>query len=151
MPNYTLYSIPAYLTLALVPHTYSVYYLSTNRKRWDNANPRGTQFAASLSKSLPPNVLAKYERLRAAHNNMLENMSFFVGAVLAGAVMKLDAGFMNQSVAVYLGTRVAYLASYATNESQGWSRLRSVLYTAGIVVLSWIHIKSGQKLVAETI
>lgn len=150
MPNYSIYSILGYVTLTFVPHVHSVYYLANHSQRRDNTNPRGSKFASNLNKSLPPQVLAKYERLRAAHSNMLENMAFFIGAVLSGVITNLDADFMNRWLATYLATRVVYLLSYSTTEKWRWSLLRSVLYTAGGLVLGGIYVKAGQKLVAGT-
>src|SRR5665213_929945 len=127
-PNYSLYAIPAYVFTAMLPHVYSIVLLSANKKRWDNVSPRSQKFADSLKKSVPPACLAKFERCRAAHNNMMENMAYFVGAVVAGNMVRLDAGFMNRSVLLYFATRAAYLFSYIQNESPQLSYLRSIVY-----------------------
>jgi uncharacterized MAPEG superfamily protein len=148
--NYSLYSIPAYIVLAMVPHVYSITLLSRHKKRWDNVSPRSQKFASALQKSIPPDCLAKYERSRAAHNNMMENMAYVIGAVLAGNMVKLNAGFMNKSMALYFVTRMAYLVSYIQTEKLHLSHLRSMIYTTGVVVLSVIYFKAAGVLASES-
>ena len=148
-PNYSLFSIPLYLFLTMVPHVYSVIFLARYKRMWDTACPRGTKFSQNISKSLPPQALAQYERARGAHNNMYENMAFFVGAVLAGAMMRVDAEFMNRWLAVYLVTRILYLGSYIVTENPKLAHARSVIFTGGLVVLAAIYVKAAQILVAE--
>jgi len=148
--NYSLYSIPAYIVLAMVPHVYSLTLLSTHKKHWDNVSPRSQKFTSSLQKSIPPDCLAKYERSRAAHNNMMESMAYVIGAVIAGNMVKLDAGFMNKSMALYLMTRMAYVASYIQTEKLHLSYIRTVVYIVGMAVLSVIYFKAGGVLASES-
>jgi len=148
--NYSLYSIPAYIVLAMVPHVYSLTLLSTHKKHWDNVSPRSQKFTSSLQKSIPPDCLAKYERGRAAHNNMMESMAYVIGAVIAGNMVKLDAGFMNKSMALYLMTRMAYVASYIQTEKLHLSYIRTVVYIVGMAVLSVIYFKAGGVLASES-
>ena len=145
--NYSLYSIPAYLALAMYPHAYSVYLVtSANNNQWSHASPRSTVLASTVKQSVPAACYAKYERCRAAHSNMLENMAFVVGAVLAGNMAKLDAKFMNITMGVYSATRLGYLMAYVQTEKEEYSQLRTVFYLAGSVALTVIYWKAAQVL-----
>jgi uncharacterized MAPEG superfamily protein len=142
--NYSLYGIPAYWTLALIPHVYSVVLVSNNKQKWDNANSKSEKFSALLRKNLPPNTLAKYERARAAHNNMLsENMALFVGAVLAGNMAGLEARFMNNIIGGYLLSRVAYLGCYLYIRRQKYALMRTTVFNMGCGLLLWVYFKAA--------
>lgn len=65
---------------------------SANNKKWNNANPRGTDTNSIYKSSVPAEVFAKYERAEAAHKNLLENAPLFVGAVGMGCWAGLAPG-----------------------------------------------------------
>lgn len=128
----------------MIPHIYSVMIVATNKQKWDNASPRSEKFSVSLKKSIPPDAFHQYERSRAAHSNMLsENMAFFIGAVLAGNMSGLDAGFMNNITGWYLASRVAYLICYIYIGSQRYSWMRTVTFNAGCFILLWVYFKAA--------
>lgn len=150
--NYSLYAIPAYYTLAMVPHIYSVVLVGMNKQHWDNASPRSKKFDESLKKGIPPQAYVVFERCRAAHNNMLsENMAFVVGAVLAGNMAGLDGGFMNKMCGWYLVTRVAYLLCYINIGRQKYALLRTATFNAGILILFWIYIKAAGEMSVKVV
>ena len=149
-PNYSLFAIPAYMVLASIPHAYSVYYIGCNNNwKWDNASPRSTGNRTSVSKSVPNEVYRKFERCRAAHDNMLENMAFVVGGILAGVICKLEAGWMNTMCGVCLASRVLYLLSYMSISSQKLSPLRTVWYLVSSIAIMAMYWKAGWVLVKE--
>ena len=128
-PNYALLSIPVYFVIAMVPHAFSVSLIvSNNNKKWDNASPRSTDNRSKTEASVPKHVYRKFERCRAAHDNMMENMAFVVGGILSGVIAKLDADWMNQMCAVYLVSRILYTVSYVQISSFKWSPLRTVWF-----------------------
>ena len=142
--NYSLYGIPAYYFLAMLPHIYSVMIVSRNKQNWDNASPRSEKFSASLKRALPPNAFSKYERARAAHTNMLsENMAFFTGAVLAGNMAGVDAGFMNNTTTAYLASRVVYLICYICIRRQRYAVMRTIAFNTGCAILMWVYFKAA--------
>lgn len=104
------------MVLAMIPHCYSVWLITKHNnkksKKFDLPSPRSTDNRASIEKSVPREVYRKYERCRAAHDNMFENMAFVVGGILSGVIGKLDPSFMNRACAVYLGSRVLYTITY---------------------------------------
>lgn len=127
--NYSLFAIPAYLVIAMAPHAYSVYYITMhNNNKFDLPSPRSTNNRNILEKSVPKDVFRKYERCRAAHDNMLENMAFVVGGILSGVVARLDAGLMNTLCAGCLLSRVVYAISYVNISSHKWAPLRTLWY-----------------------
>ena len=63
-----------------------------NNNQFNNANPRGIDTHAHYKKSVPAPVFAQWERAEAAHRNALENAPLFVGAVVVGNMVGLEAG-----------------------------------------------------------
>jgi uncharacterized MAPEG superfamily protein len=57
----------------------------------NNANPRGVSTLEYYRKCTSEAIYAKAERAEACHKNNMENAPFFVGAVLAGNAVGLDA------------------------------------------------------------
>jgi uncharacterized MAPEG superfamily protein len=129
LANYSLFAIPAYWAIAMVPHVYSVYLVTKhNNNRFDTPSPRSTGNRDILEKSIPKEVFRKYERCRAAHDNMLENMGAVVGGILSGVVTRLDADLMNTLSTVLLATRVVYLLCYINISSRKWATLRTLWF-----------------------
>ena len=146
-PNYSLFTIIAYMVLAAVPHAYSVCLIGSNNNwKWDNASPRSQNNRSNVSKSVPNEVYRKFERCRAAHDNMLENMAFVIGGILAGIMCKLDAGWMNTMSAICIGSRVLYVLSYVCTSSQSLSPLRTVWYLTSSIPILLMYWKAGMVL-----
>ena len=56
-PNYSLFTIPAYMVLAMIPHAYSVQVItSNNNKKWNNASPRSLSNLQMVEKSVSKDV-----------------------------------------------------------------------------------------------
>ncbi len=148
--NYSLFAIPAYMVLAQIPHAYSVALIgSSNNWKWDNSSPRSTRNRTHTSQSVPAETYRKFERCRAAHDNMLENMAFVVGGILAGVVCKLDARLMNVLSAICLASRILYIPTYIQTSNQKLSPLRTIWYLVSNIAIFVLYWKSGWKL-AET-
>lgn len=59
--NLSIYAIPVYYILSLVPHSYGLnLIMSTKNGRWDNANPRSPKTQAAAEKSVPAATFARY-------------------------------------------------------------------------------------------
>lgn len=94
--NYSIYAIPAFYILALVPYFYAGALLNRGTNgRVDNANPRGTSFSEITQKSLDKASLSRLERTKAAHANALENLPLFASAVICANMAGLDKGTLN--------------------------------------------------------
>ena len=148
-PNYSLFTIPAYLVLAMIPHAYSIILITSHDpKAWNNTNPRSSTNTERIQKAIPRRTYQKYERLRAAHNNMMENMAFVVGAVLAGNMARLEPGWLNNMCGAYLMSRVLYVFSFAQTETLALSPLRTIWYSLGQIPLFWIYGRAGMRIAA---
>ncbi|KAF2476180.1 uncharacterized protein BDR25DRAFT_277172 [Lindgomyces ingoldianus] len=145
--NYSIYSIPVYWFLALVPHAFAVQLMKgANNKKWDNANPRGADANAKYQKAVPNQIWCKFERAEAAHKNMLESAPLFIGAILAGNIAGLPKSTLNTAAGAYLGLRVAYIAIYINVANQKLSMLRSATWAISTGVLFRLLIQAGNKL-----
>lgn len=128
-PNYALFTIPAYMVVAMGPHAYSTYLVTKhNNNQFSLASPRSTNNRSMIEKTVPKEIYRQYERCRAAHDNMLENMAFMVGGILSGVVTKLDADLMNVLCGIYLASRIVYTICYTNITSQRWASLRTLWY-----------------------
>lgn len=146
--NYSLFTIIAYMVLAAVPHAYSVFLIGSNNNwKWDNASPRSQSNRSNVSTSVPNHVYRKFERCRAAHDNMLENMAFVIGGILAGIMCRLDAGWMNTMCAICLASRVVYVWTYVHTSSKSLSPLRTVWYLSASIPVLLMYWKAGLVLV----
>ena len=68
--NLSIYAIPIFYILVLAPHAYAIGYIKrANKGRYDSANAHGQKFQTSIQKTVPPEILARYERAERAHNN----------------------------------------------------------------------------------
>jgi uncharacterized MAPEG superfamily protein len=128
-PNLSLFAIPAYWILTMLPHNYAIAIMrKANNGRWNNASPRSSKWDATLRESTPADVYARYERAEAAHKNGMENFPIFAGAILAGNIAKLDTLTLNAFVAAYLCSRVAYTVIYVSVNSHRYSLYRTAIW-----------------------
>lgn len=105
-PNYSIYAIPAFYFLALVPQFYSTVLINrATNGRFDNANPRGASFSETCKKSLDKATLGRFERAKAAHTNALENLPLFASAVICANMAGLQKGMVNSVRTKYLLTQ----------------------------------------------
>ncbi|KAF2867956.1 hypothetical protein BDV95DRAFT_501944 [Massariosphaeria phaeospora] len=149
-PNYVLYSVPIYWALALWPHAYAMRIMkSANNNKFDNVNPRGSEASAKYQKAIPAAVYTRFERAEAAHKNALESAPLFIGAVLAGTVVGLPAGFLNAAIGSYLGLRIVYTALYINVTTRKYSFARTLTWAASTLLLFGIYIKAGNKTIAQ--
>ena len=145
--NYSIYAIPAYWLLAMVPHMYGMQYVkNANNGRWSNVSPRSTKWGNTLEKSLPADVFATFERCEAAHKNSVENLPLFLGAIVLGNMAKLPAGTLNGVAGTFLGLRVAYTLAYINTTNEKASFARTGLWISSIVTLMYLIVKSGNVL-----
>lgn len=133
--NYSLLAIPAHWVLSLAPHAYAMQIVKgATNGRWNNANPRGSSWAAELQRIVPADVLARHERAEAAHRNGLESLPMFVAAVLAANVAGLDRGLVDTHAAVFLGLRVVYTLIYINVSKRKASFARTGVWMSSMMV-----------------
>ncbi|KAF2032296.1 hypothetical protein EK21DRAFT_61268 [Setomelanomma holmii] len=149
-PNYSLYSIPIFWFISLYPHAYAASLIKkSNNNKWNNHNPRSIDTNTSYQKAVPATCYARFERAEAAHKNGMENAPFFVGAVVVGNTVGLDAsmlGTMNVVMGMYLVLRMVYTVLYINTTTQKTSYLRSLTWFAGVVLLMGVYVRAGSVL-----
>ncbi|KAH7126941.1 hypothetical protein B0J11DRAFT_526813 [Dendryphion nanum] len=149
-PNYSLYTIPLYWILALIPHAYAIGLIKkSNNNNFNNANPHSLTTTAEYQKTVPAKVFARYERAEAAHHNAMENAPFFVGAVVLGNWVGLEHGTMNFATGAVLLLRLVYTLLYIRIEKTQFSHARSAVWAAGVGVLMGLYIKAGNVVVGR--
>lgn len=129
MANISVFVIPVYWILTMLPHNYAIAIMrKANNGRWNNSNPRFSKWDATLRESTPAEVYGRYERAEAAHKNGMENFPVFVGAILAGNIAKLDTVTLNAFVGAYLSLRVVYTFVYISVTSHRFSLFRTMVW-----------------------
>ena len=148
--NLSVLAIPAYIALALLPHSYALNVATRgDLLKWDNRNPRSTTMKASLKERLDAETYAKYERLEACHANWMENLPIFGFAVVLGNMAGLKRegiGGLNGFVATFLAIRAIYTVIYVNNTTQGTTVLRSGLFFTGLGLCFSTIIRSAKAL-----
>jgi uncharacterized MAPEG superfamily protein len=144
MTNLSLFAVPAYWILCLVPHNYAIGIMrKANNGMWDNTSPRSSNWDAKLKKSVPAEIFAKYERAEAAQKNSFENFPIFVGAILAGNLAKLGSPLLNSFVGAYLGMRVLHTIVYVSVSSNKYSFFRTAIWGISTLMCMGVYVKSG--------
>lgn len=82
-----------------------------------NVMPRDDLQKAEIAKKLSPGTLAWLKRQSAAHYNGLENLSFYVAAILALNQVGAPVDYINKFAARYLLLRIAYTIWYIANSA----------------------------------
>ncbi|KAL8702701.1 MAG: hypothetical protein Q9201_004122 [Fulgogasparrea decipioides] len=142
--NYSIYTIPLFYTINMIPHWYSVLVISGGSfSSWNHANPRSAAWHASFKKRVPAANYARWERARAAHNNGLENFPILVAAVILGNMAKLDAHDMNRAFGTFLVLRALYILAYINVTNRLWSNLRTAFYIGSIYQCFSAIVKAG--------
>lgn len=147
-PNYSIYAIPAFYILALVPQFYSTILINrATNGHFDNVNPRGASFSETCKKSLDKATLGRFERAKAAHANALENFPLFASAVICANMAGLEKGMMNLTCGAFLGLRIAYTFLYIGVESRKFSFVRTLVWMTSVGCCMTLLFKAGNVLV----
>jgi uncharacterized MAPEG superfamily protein len=142
--NFSIFAVPVYWLLCIIPHTYAVSLIVKNSNgRYDNSSPRSTNYEATLRKTVPGPVYARYERAEAAQKNGFENFALFVGAVMAGNMAHLEARTLNIFVAAHLISRIGYTIAYINISTHRLSPIRSCWYFLGLLQCLWVYVAAG--------
>lgn len=145
--NYSIYTIPFYYFMAILPHSYAISLVrGANSGKWDNSNPRSTNLHSSIQKSVPAVTFGRYERAEACHKNCELNFAPFAAAVILGNVAKLPATTLNITAASFLALRVAYIFAYINIGDPKRSFVRTAIYAASNVVLGYLVVLAGNAL-----
>ncbi|CAG8950057.1 hypothetical protein HYFRA_00008289 [Hymenoscyphus fraxineus] len=150
MPNLSLFAIPAYWLLSMLPNLYAIHLAArSNNGVWDNTSPRSAEWEERVRKSTTSEQYNTYIRSRAAHKNGFETLPLFIGAILAGNAAKLGPEYMNMFVGVNLVLRVVYTIVYVRTTKNSSSYFRTVVWFAECYYCLWVFTKSGLVLMEE--
>lgn len=144
MENYSLYAIPAYVILTLVPNIIAVFSIKkATNDRFDNANPRSTKFAASLEKTVAPAVRESYERMKACHQNGMESLPLVCTALILANMANVQNSSLNTFAAAYLALRAVYTVLYVNTTDGTVALARSAVWMAGTVYCMYMIVKAA--------
>lgn len=144
MLNISLFVVPAYWVLTMLPHQYVITIITkANNGRWENSNPRSSNWDATLRQSIPAEIYGRYERAEAAHKNGFENLPIFVGAILAGNIAHLSSPILNAFVAIYIFLRILFTGVYISVTQNRTSFLRTVIWFVSTMPCMAIFIRAG--------
>ncbi|MCJ1427310.1 hypothetical protein MMC29_005213 [Sticta canariensis] len=142
--NYSIYAIPAYFVLSMLPHNYALIIIkSANNGRWDNSNPRSSGWNEKIQKSTPAEIFSRYERAEGAHKNGMENMAIFCTTIILGNMAELPASTLNTVAGLYLALRAIYTLAYIYIGSAKYSYVRSGIWGGTIALCSYQIIRAG--------
>ena len=142
--NYSIFAIPAFHILALVPHAYgSAQVVSARNGKHNNHNPRGQANLEDIKRTVPKETWQTFERSKAAHQNSLENLPLFTAAIICGNIARLDPDTLNMACGAFLGLRVAYLAIYLGITETRLSYARTAIWMSSVVVCFYVLISAG--------
>ena len=142
--NYSLYAVPAYYVLSLLPHQYAVSTIkAANNGRWNNANSRSSNWIEQIQKSVPAEVFGRYERAEAAHKNSMENLVVFYTALVLGNMAHLPAGTMNTVAGLFLVLRALYPVLYIRTTSHKHSFARTAVWGSSILLCMYTVVRAA--------
>ncbi|KZT62518.1 hypothetical protein CALCODRAFT_489895 [Calocera cornea HHB12733] len=147
-PGLALYALPAAFFVGLAPHVQKIMLFESSGIKIDNRSPRSVTSAAE-KKGIPAPLLAKADRLAAAHQNGIENFPLFAAAVLAGTAAGLPAAKVNLFAGAYLGLRVVYNLAYANQTTLAIAGVRSLAFWIGTGWAFYIMCSAGSALGAK--
>ncbi|MCJ1281201.1 hypothetical protein MMC26_000519 [Xylographa opegraphella] len=145
--NYSIYAIPAFWLLSLLPHNYAVYTITAaNNGKWDNANPRSSAWDKQLQATVPAACYERYERAEAAHKNGMENLALFATAIVLGNMAALDVGKLNSVAAEVLALRALYNVVYVTVGDARMSFARTAIWAVSVGCCFYLIVQAGHVL-----
>ncbi|GAA5969851.1 hypothetical protein JCM3765_004595 [Sporobolomyces pararoseus] len=142
--NYSFYAVPAMWLASIGPHFYAAYLTkqSNDLPDFDNVSPR--EFLKKVAgQEKQSEIVRRYLRAEAAQQNGFESWGVFASAVVVGNLARLPVKYMNFFAGGYLLSRIIYNILYIRTTSAAWSNLRSVVYVAGVGLISTTFVRAG--------
>ncbi|KAF9083715.1 hypothetical protein BGX29_011150 [Mortierella sp. GBA35] len=128
--NTALLALPAAAALAYAPHCIRAFIVLAQTKRWNNVNPRGQLDRAEGKMTKAAWLMAK--RAESAHNNGIETLPIFYGAVLAALHAGVAKDTVNYWSTFFVASRFLYNVVYIFNTNQLSALARTTIWSAGI-------------------
>ncbi|KAH7887099.1 hypothetical protein F5I97DRAFT_1105039 [Phlebopus sp. FC_14] len=142
-PALALYSIPAVWVLAYVP-AFLKNATITRAAGWDNVAPR-----ENIARVRDAEKTALIKRMDGAHQNGLEILPLWIGAVLAGTATHLDTRTMNVSAVSFITLRALYVYVYVTHKTSLQSLARTFLWLGSTGIALRLLLKAGSSVTGE--
>ena len=126
--QFVLVTIPVHIIMAYIPYAIRQIAILMMRKGFDNANPR--LYIASLENEALSGNPAPLFALRAhgCHLNSIENLGFWIPAVLAALLYSTVPYLALIVAAIHLGLRFFYMLFYLFNSNKIVSYFRSLIW-----------------------
>ncbi|GJE85339.1 MAPEG family protein [Phanerochaete sordida] len=147
-PGLALYSIPAVWFTAFYP-SFIRFIQMSNTIGYNNVLPRANMARLKDNQKLDQATRDRLARMIGAHENGMENLPLWIGAVLAGYIAGLPHSTLNTFALGYVGLRVLYNFIYINHTSEAVSNLRSLTFFTGLAFPLTLLVKSANKLAAS--
>ncbi|KZL85605.1 membrane protein [Colletotrichum incanum] len=143
----SLYTVPAALTMAMLPNVYALALSGTN---YDLCNPRKLQDNIATDDKLDKIAKARILRAKAASDNAFETLGFYSAAVVAANVAGVDAHIVNVLSLGYVGCRALYNIIYVRlQDNRNFGPLRSLAWMASIGISFMLYFKAAAQLASS--
>ncbi|KAI9101787.1 hypothetical protein DFS34DRAFT_611538 [Phlyctochytrium arcticum] len=142
--NYSLYTLPAAVILAYVPHFIKGSVIKNATGKYNNQNPRSQ--LEKIEQKMSKEAFTKAQRCSAAHSNALEGFPVFASAVILGNMARLPISTLNAYAVGYISIRAIYTALYVSQKSEKTAAARSITWVAGIASCITLMIKAANVL-----
>ncbi|EKM57676.1 uncharacterized protein PHACADRAFT_138913 [Phanerochaete carnosa HHB-10118-sp] len=122
-PGLALYSIPGVWFIAFYPSFVRFLKLSSTIG-WNNVQPRSNMARLKDNQKLDQATRDRLARMIGAHENGMENLPLWIGAVLAGYTAGIPHSTLNTFAVGYVGLRLLYNFIYINQTTEAVGNLR---------------------------
>jgi len=134
--NLTILAIPAYYSLAVLPHMYAINVATNNRPlEWDNRAPRSSEHKAAVKQEIGEEAYARYERAEGAHANALEQLPLFASAIIVGNAAGLPRKGvfgLDTFVGAWFAVRVLHTVTYIAGSTKQAAWIKTGVWAASL-------------------
>ncbi len=135
------------LTLAALPHWYTIYLAESNKVQggWSNVNPRFwvQQLIAKSATSKLSELELFILRGQSCQANAFENAPLFAATLIWANYTALPLATINNFVIAYLASRALYTVLYLNTTSKVNSFARTIAFNFGILHMLSLWIRGG--------
>lgn len=134
MAHTAIWSVPAAWGLSMAPLIARVILVKT-KGRFDHATPR--DHISQIAK-MPPSLQQLAARLAASHNNQLETLGYYAGAIAVAVAVRVPPHALARLAGMYIKSRIAYNLAYAAPQVANGA-LRGVSFIASVTTIAIIY------------
>src|SRR5688572_3440984 len=104
--NFPIFTIPLAIFMTYSPHFIRGFITLHASGKWTNFQPRHQNNAQTST--LPPKAAERVKCCQGAHNNGLETLPIYIGAILAASYSNVEHDLVSRYAAFYVVSRLAY-------------------------------------------